>query len=274
MTEEAIIFGGERSLVGVLTLPEGTPRMGIVFPNAGLIHHVGPGRLFVELARVLAAEGIASLRFDLSGIGDSPRRQDPRSVFELSIDETRAAVDRLRAAGVSRVGIFGLCSGAYAARHVAATTDVDAIWLVNPQDLVPGSNLLERSWKRRYLTNSVFRLQSWRNLLSGKANTERLLGVFLKKPSAPSAAEAAFSETVDAVHDQLAAMAGRGCAVNFVLSERDPSVDEVGVFLGTDLRAGPSTAPFPVQVVRDADHLFLAPGDKRALLETIMKTII
>jgi hypothetical protein len=39
--------------------------------NMGANHRIGPRRINVKLARVLAARGVSSLRFDLGGVGDS-----------------------------------------------------------------------------------------------------------------------------------------------------------------------------------------------------------
>ncbi|HHO68021.1 MAG TPA: alpha/beta hydrolase, partial [Gammaproteobacteria bacterium] len=73
MKERVVTFGPERNLVGVLTQPDQVrPDLPVlVFLNAGLLHRVGPYRMHVDLARQLAARGYASLRFDLSGRGDS-----------------------------------------------------------------------------------------------------------------------------------------------------------------------------------------------------------
>jgi hypothetical protein len=72
MNEEAVLIGG--SLVGILSRPPAgvDPAMpGVLLLNAGRIHRVGPNRLYVAIARRLAAMGFAVCRFDLSGIGDS-----------------------------------------------------------------------------------------------------------------------------------------------------------------------------------------------------------
>jgi hypothetical protein len=88
--------------------------------NVGLNHHVGPHRLNVDLARHLAGLGFASLRFDLSGLGDSEARPDPRP------DHERAAVDVVEAMdflserrGIERFVIIALCSGVDPAHAVA-----------------------------------------------------------------------------------------------------------------------------------------------------------
>jgi len=80
MREEAVLFGKTRSLVGIITDPHTVVNAhnhpAIVLLNAGVLHRVGPNRLYVKIARKLASAGFVVLRFDLSGIGDSKARRD------------------------------------------------------------------------------------------------------------------------------------------------------------------------------------------------------
>ncbi len=80
MRERPVTFGTSGGLMGVLTEPSpscerrGAPTL--LSWNVGINHRVGPYRILVDLSRDLAARGFASLRFDLSGRGDSePRRE-------------------------------------------------------------------------------------------------------------------------------------------------------------------------------------------------------
>ncbi len=115
--EQAVIVGSRRSMVGILSPARGDGAGGekpaVVILNAGIIHRVGPNRMHVELARALASLGYATLRFDLSGIGDSDKRNDGLSPLEASLADIREAVDWLQAArGHERLVLVGLCSGA------------------------------------------------------------------------------------------------------------------------------------------------------------------
>ena len=73
--EEAVRFGPDERLFGILTEPPPAAARPALPPilllNAGCIHHVGPNRWYVSLARQLAQLGHRVLRFDLSGLGDS-----------------------------------------------------------------------------------------------------------------------------------------------------------------------------------------------------------
>jgi alpha/beta superfamily hydrolase len=83
MKETAIRFGKFDTLIGVITEPD-TPaqdnRPIIILSNAGLIHRIGPNRIYVKLARLLAEDGYCVLRFDLSGVGDSLPSADPHKI--------------------------------------------------------------------------------------------------------------------------------------------------------------------------------------------------
>jgi len=116
MTEHAVVFAIAHSLVGVLTEAEmdGDPlRPVIVFLNAGILHRVGPNRLHVRIARELALRGFSSLRFDVSGVGDSPPRTDGLSLRSAALSDIREALDFVAdKLGAATFILIGLCSGA------------------------------------------------------------------------------------------------------------------------------------------------------------------
>jgi pimeloyl-ACP methyl ester carboxylesterase len=118
MSERSIVFGANNGLVGTLALPTpssaGTADIGFLLFNAGVVHRVGPHRINVRMARQLAALGIASVRFDLAGHGDSARLSGDHSFEEQAVVDIRSAMDAFgAAANLRRFAIFGYCSGAY-----------------------------------------------------------------------------------------------------------------------------------------------------------------
>ena len=165
MKESTLRFGLSRTLAGVLT--EGEPLAGapaVLFLNAGLLPHVGPNRLHVRLARRLAGAGLRSLRFDLSGIGDSGPRQNGLGRDESMIVETQEAMDALTAAcGVDRFILFGICAGADQAVRVAlADTRVVGTVLVDGYSYQTVPHVL------RYYFGRMARPHSWWNVVSLK----------------------------------------------------------------------------------------------------------
>lgn len=118
MNERTLQFGPARGLLGTLCTPgTGSNAMGgeagLLLLNAGVVHRVGPHRINVRLAREAAALGVPSLRFDLSGRGDSSA-----AVAGLPYDEQAAAdigqavATLCRYGRCDRVMLFGICSGA------------------------------------------------------------------------------------------------------------------------------------------------------------------
>ena len=123
MIEKVYTFGNN-SLVGVLTESEanahknGTPA--VLLWNAGLLHRVGPNRLYVDLARKLAFLGFVVFRFDLSGKGDSEIQKESLSEQKRTVNDIQEAMNFLLARKrVHEFVLIGLCSGADEAHSVA-----------------------------------------------------------------------------------------------------------------------------------------------------------
>ena len=81
--ETPIQMGKSGALFGILTRASASREIGVLILNAGLLHHVGPFRLHVLLARLLGERGFTTLRMDQSGKGARPRpghtpRRGPR----------------------------------------------------------------------------------------------------------------------------------------------------------------------------------------------------
>jgi hypothetical protein len=113
LNESLVSFGCERHLTGVLLQPgQPSSTVGVLLFNSGVIHRVGAHRLNVKWARALGADGHLSLRFDLSGQGDSLMPQRPLPRAQQVQDDLRHAVDELGRAGARRVVIIGICSAA------------------------------------------------------------------------------------------------------------------------------------------------------------------
>ncbi len=123
-TEKIFSFGPSGSLHGILTEPEAGTRIdgapAILSWNVGLHHRVGPHRFFVELARSLAEAGFTSLRFDISGLGDSEaRRDDARPDLQRAIADVQSAMTALKVQrGFKSFVPVGFCSGVDAAHAV------------------------------------------------------------------------------------------------------------------------------------------------------------
>jgi len=113
--ERPVIFENQgQKLFGILHLPEtGGLVPGVVLLHGFTGHKIEAHRLFVELARSLSAAGLAALRFDFRGSGDSEGAfQDMTVAGEVS--DAMAAIHFLAAqegVDASRLGMLGLSLG-------------------------------------------------------------------------------------------------------------------------------------------------------------------
>ncbi len=110
-------------LFGILhTPPAKAPgRLVALLLSPGVKMRVGPGRLYLELTRLLLQEGISVLRFDFHGLGDSegtlPEEQlrDVYNHIEVGryVDDTIDAMNWMQETyGSQRFLLSGLCGGA------------------------------------------------------------------------------------------------------------------------------------------------------------------
>jgi len=168
MQEYAFRFGRARHLVGIAGLPSSAKgashNVGVIVLNAGLVHRIGPFRLHVEMTRRLNLSGYASLRFDMSTIGDSATSGESQSRTQQIFADVSDAMTLLgREAGCSRFILIGLCSGSQNAHQVACSDDnvVGAVFL---------DGYAYRTWGhyvRRYLPQ-LFDTKFWKRVFLGR----------------------------------------------------------------------------------------------------------
>lgn len=169
--------GAQGPLVGVLCEPRAAARAAVLIVAGQPQTRVGSHRMFTDLARMLATRGVASLRFDVGGWGDSPGEALP---FERSDRDIAVAAARLRADAPANapLWVFGLCDGASAAalalpalRTAGATPD--ALVLANPW--VRSEASLADAMVRTYYAKRLFQREFWARLLTGKVPIANLL---------------------------------------------------------------------------------------------------
>ncbi|PHS19901.1 MAG: hypothetical protein COA86_03900 [Kangiella sp.] len=115
MNEKIIQFGDSQNLIGVLSSPDiiQKDKPIFIFVNSGLLHRVGPFRIYVATARELANQKFTSLRMDLSGKGDSLTKHNSLSLKENTNQDIIDAMDYLQeSTGISQFVVCGICTGA------------------------------------------------------------------------------------------------------------------------------------------------------------------
>ena len=167
MKETIVRFGERSGNVGILSHARVTKpsRPCVILMNSGLVHRVGPNRIYVKLARQLASKGFDVLRMDFSGVGDSLMRRDHLPYEKSSAIEVAQAMEAVEAElGKRDFVLAGICSGAEAALQIAnADTRVRAIVPIEFYGY-------DTSWYRIYSYRSkLFNPKSWLRLLSGRS---------------------------------------------------------------------------------------------------------
>ena len=165
-SETPVVFSCQNQhLVGIIHAPP-DPQIGLVLVSGGDQYRVGSHRLFVELARVLANAGVAVMRFDHRGVGDS---YAPYQGFENLHEDINAAVNELkqRCPTIKRFVLGGLCDGASASLIAAERIKgIDELTLINPW--VQTSDLEARARLVNYYGSRLRSRDFWKKLSRGQ----------------------------------------------------------------------------------------------------------
>ena len=284
--EEAMTFGEARRLFGVLCHPvapaPGRPVLLIV--NAGRNPHVGWARSSVLLARELAAEGIASLRMDLAGIGDGVDRPGAADTVDAVLyhpandTQVSAAVDLLAARGFGQVAMLGACSGAYLALHHAARDPrISGLILVNIQRFVwrPGETV-EQAIASAYplaasYATKVLEARAWKRLLTGERRIGPLIREFGRRFAARLHAIRP-SEQTRSARDIVRKLADRNVPVELVFSENDAGLGDMALHFGANGRLLTDRSNLRLTIIPGADHDLTPPAARRMLTARALET--
>lgn len=271
MTEQGVLFSAQ-SLVGVLTTVDedvDASRPIVVFLNAGMVHRVGPNRLHVRLARELARLGFASLRFDLSGIGDSPARVDGASLHDAGLRDVYDALDFVASEHEgSTFVLVGLCSGADLAFRAALADErvVGGVLI----DGFPYHTFRSRLHRRARQYAWQFRGRNWRKLLGTNSPVLRRLRRSPKAVPPPSTLRQRDVPSKDEANAGLHALTNRGVRL-LVLNTPDRDYSYRRHFADTfpNLRS----QRIKVAFFSDADHTFTLRANQDLLIRTITEWI-
>jgi dienelactone hydrolase len=271
MKEKPLMVGPQGSLLGILTPAASAPATSplcVVLLNAGLIHHVGPHRLHVKLARSIVEHGISAFRMDLSGIGDSPPRHDGMPAAQAVVAEPREAIDALARLGYERFVLFGICSGAkHALRAGADDPRVVGLVLVNQEATQDDPEAASRASAHYYLAGSARSARAWVNLLTGRVRYKPLVSALVRElRRRVQGGASSHAALVAQFRAELEPALRRDCRLLVVLSDRHARLVELLGAELEDLRSDPRIA---MHLVPTADHLFTRLAAERELLELV-----
>jgi len=276
MREEAVIFGVDSPLAGIVTMPDAGVAAALpvfLFFNSGIGHRVGPNRMYVPFARKLAGAGITSLRFDFSGIGDSPASPSLTDPEERAVGEASQAMDYIgQRFGADAFVPVGLCSGANVG-FVLTLRDqrVRGAVLINPAT-IPGSHTpaqYAEAQKRSQSQHYASRLtdpKSWMRALTGRSNliaagntavrfARRALGV--KESSAKSPDLGLLPELNE-----------RGVELLAVYTKGDLGIELLMTHVGRPQSLS-SLERFQLEILSDTDHVLTPLWAQRRLEELV-----
>jgi dienelactone hydrolase len=283
-------------LFAMLCEPEDTTHCAplVVIANTAATHHVGDGRFNVDLARSLARAGIASIRVDAHGIGDSRGAQTVADPSQLSYEQlaadTSLAVDWAVERGHPRVAVFGICSGAYLGLHAATKNPaVAALLLVNlqrfdfPVDFrMCDANALGKGSARAHF-RAMLRAQKWSQVLRGEVGLRPVLHT-LYRYAIDSVVSNATAWAGDAnrgavnkgasARRRMKDLDARGVQVRLLFSPLDRGLDEFRLHFGPGGRRLNKLLHASAMVVPDMDHEVLNPAARQrvaALCETFFR---
>lgn len=265
MNEKVIRFGNAEHLVGVLSTPTKAPSsdqpMALIL-NAGIVHRSGPFRLHVDLARSLAAQGYASLRMDLSGLGDSDIRREIADGQDRATLDAKDAMNFLTTeTGCNKFVLIGLCSGAYNAHQVAIDEDriAGAVFL---DGLVFRTEGFERRKRIHRMTHPRF----WRNAVK-----RRLVKDALEKSDDDSPGGAEFFEvdrSAEEVGKEIRQMLKRDQQLLFVYTEGYDDISSRSQFQEMfDLQ--PNATDLQVEYYKNFEHTYRLSAHRQTVVDRV-----
>lgn len=247
---------GDR-LVGVLCRPElGQPRLGLIIGNTGAIPRFGHARFAVVLSRALARHGVATLRMDMAGVGDSVMAgADCRPpVYRDRTAEMRAAVDLMQAYDVAPLAACGVCSGAFHAFTAARSDERIRLLVLINQEVFDWQR---RDASRRVRTWLDERTPSFLRRQAGSSARASPLSWRNRTSRALLGAEAVINQMTGRgfMSRTMKSFAARGTRALFILGEQEASaLHLLQSYVGRGAARRLHVQPFDVAIVQGLDH--------------------
>lgn len=271
-------------------------RATVVLLNTGSVNHIGPGRLYVTLARYWASLGFTVVRLDLGHAGDSihldpATENNPHA--EVRSRELRDVLAWVRRwTGNDHLVTAGMCSGAFLGLHLAMNgTDIDRVMVINPAAFyrdggVTSSTADERAfhsahaltrgfvdfrrWKLALRDREIRRrgLQSVRHLFGSNALSGfRVLAVGAARNAARRVGLPVKASSVLA-HD-LAAIIARGGRVLIVFATGESTATYFRTFGGPECERLSHSDGLDVIHIEGGDHVFSPPASRERLVDAL-----
>ena len=285
----------EARMFGILCVPaEANARQAntvVIFPNTGGNHHIGDGRMFVDVSRQLARAGTAALRLDVSALGDSPAPARKMSVSAIYSMKPRAdlaaAVDWARARGYGDVVVAGVCSGAFMGLYAALSNPgVSGLLLVNlvkfRWDEVDDAAVGDHLRSMRVYLAAARQWETWQRLFRGEINARRLLSATIRRvrqrvrDHVSAAGGRMRRDDVQQTMPEFAAAAvreldRRGVPTMFLYGATDVGLHELRLGLGKHLEAIQGLRNVQFRTLPLLDHSLFLDASRQAFAEQLIE---
>ena len=285
-------FGEGGHLFGILTRPaEDTGQPAIVMLNAGSIHRVGPHRLYVRLARELAAAGYPVLRVDHEGLGDSVLRGAGRENHPYppsAMADLEAAFDFLRQGhGYERFYLMGLCSGAHTAFHAARqlrSAPIERAILINPWYFYWSEGMSLDTSVNHYEDVAAYQQSMrdparWKKLLRGEVDLVRLARVTTAhlaktlKGRWDDVREILAPSSGTRLSKDLRDISGQGRTLNLYVSDGEPAPAILATEAKRAVRSATRAGRMTIDKISGGDHTFSQGAPRDELIRRIVRDL-
>ena len=279
--ETPVTLRGPDALCAILSEPQSAPvRRAIVLLNSGITRRVGPSRMYVVWARRWAAQGVAVLRLDLPGLGDSAVQpgEVESEVYDCATHAAiAAAAEHLRGRfGDIDCGLMAVCSGAFHALEAAAAgVPVRSLALINQATFhwhrtmtlkdMPLAWRVAHALTERKPAAGAAGWSAWRR--AARLNAA-LLG-FAALGRMRDAARLLHWPQPGDLGGKLCGLARRGVEINFIFGDHERGAALLRLQGGRSVAALQRHGQLGIRVLDGADHLFTTRASRIRLLDVL-----
>lgn len=187
ITEKHVFLqSGGATLTGVLAIPaQGALQGAFLFSHGWAGNRNGPANLLTTLARFLAANGYATLRFDFRGRGEAGGDGLATTLATMAEDLASAASFLRKETGMDALSILGMCSGGNVAIGALPNLGkVQRLVLLSVYPFSDGDSFGRDINRSRHFLAVYLRkacsLENWKRVFTGDASLARVFRVIFR----------------------------------------------------------------------------------------------
>jgi exosortase A-associated hydrolase 1 len=247
---------------------------GLIIVVGGPQTRVGSHRLFVDLARALAKQGIHVYRFDYTGAGDSEGEIATFTDIQADIAAAIANFQQLQPQ-ITQLSLWGLCDAAsaillYLSQYSQENAMIDRLVLVNPW--VRQVHTQAQAYLKSYYLKRIISQDFWKKLLTGKVKARAGLRDVqgFHQQSKQLLDKRSF---VEQMRQGLSNFQGKSA---IILSGNDLTADEFTLLVEScaDWQALLTDTKITTETIKFANHTFSAVDSQHALFEKTLTALL